>query len=325
MQDHTKPELSVLGAINWDISIFVDRFASPGEEVVVTSVEEFSGGKGGNVAVAAARILGKNRVSFIGALGKDRISEIQINEFIKEGVDYKCIEFIENVGSGCAYIIVDKKGKKQINTYFGANKLLSKEHIQKTKVRRTIKESKLVVIMDIPKEAALAVSEIVRENKVPFIYSPGVMVREGVEFIKEVSEKSKYIVLDSFELMNLYSESLESSLSKAENDFYSSIVTVGELGCYIIRAGERKLIKGYRTTDFNGSVANTTGCGDAFLGVFSSYLIEKYEDEICAKLANLAGAIKATRIETRGSPRREELEEIFEKIEGIKLPQHKGR
>src|SRR5690242_1715086 len=65
--------LSVIGAINWDISLFQERFARPGEEVPVKRVEEFSGGKGGNVAVAAARILGPGRAAFVGALGDDPI------------------------------------------------------------------------------------------------------------------------------------------------------------------------------------------------------------------------------------------------------------
>src|SRR5207247_5555412 len=78
--------LTVLGAINWDTSIFEDRFAKQGEEVPVNRVEEFSGGKGANVAVAAARILGKQHVSFVGAIGKDEVSRKQLAELLREGV-----------------------------------------------------------------------------------------------------------------------------------------------------------------------------------------------------------------------------------------------
>ncbi len=50
--------LVVCGAINWDVSCFVDRLPVPGEEVVAEYITRVSGGTGGNVAVAAARISG---------------------------------------------------------------------------------------------------------------------------------------------------------------------------------------------------------------------------------------------------------------------------
>ena len=49
--------MTVIGALNWDINLFVKHIPKPGEEVVVTRIDRVPGGKGGNVAVAAARIL----------------------------------------------------------------------------------------------------------------------------------------------------------------------------------------------------------------------------------------------------------------------------
>ena len=66
--------LVVCGAINWDTSCFVDRLPVPGEEVVAEHMARVSGGTGGNVAVAAARILGAKEVALIGALGRDDIA-----------------------------------------------------------------------------------------------------------------------------------------------------------------------------------------------------------------------------------------------------------
>ena len=66
--------LVVCGAINWDISCFVERLPVPGEEVTIENITRVSGGTGGNIAVAAARILGAKEVALIGALGKDDIA-----------------------------------------------------------------------------------------------------------------------------------------------------------------------------------------------------------------------------------------------------------
>jgi sugar/nucleoside kinase (ribokinase family) len=64
--------LVICGAINWDISCFVEWLPVPGEEVTIRYITRVSGGTAGNVAVAAARILGAKKVALIGALGKER-------------------------------------------------------------------------------------------------------------------------------------------------------------------------------------------------------------------------------------------------------------
>ena len=78
--------LVVCGAINWDTKCFVDRLPVPGEEVAAEHVSQVSGGTGGNVAVAAARILGPEEVALIGALGRDDIAGQQIAALEDEGV-----------------------------------------------------------------------------------------------------------------------------------------------------------------------------------------------------------------------------------------------
>ncbi len=317
------PLLTVLGAINWDVSIFVEKFARPGEEVVVRGVEEFSGGKGANVAVASARILGRNNVCFVGALGNDRIAEMQVEELRKEGVITDFIQFVEGM-SGCAYIVVDSRGKKQINTYFGANGRLSAKHLEQKGVRDCILSSDILVIMDVPSEVALTASKMAREGGIRFLYSPGVMVRYGVPFVRNVAESSDYLVLDTVEMLNLYGKVDETeSLKNLANDFVSAIVTRGEKGCSLITRGEEIKVPGYNPQEFDGKVVNTTGCGDAFLGVLSSYLVLGYDIIESLKLANLAGAFKATKKETRGSPSKEELEELYSKVEGIRARQHR--
>jgi len=56
---------------------------------------------------------------------------------------------------------------------------------------------------------------------------------------------------------------------------------------------------------------NTVGCGDAFLGMFAAQKSLGLDDEECIERANLAGALKATKPETRGSPTRTEFEKYL--------------
>ena len=58
-------------------------------------------------------------------------------------------------------------------------------------------------------------------------------------------------------------------------------------------------------------IINTVGCGDAFIGGFASALVEGKTHIEALRQASAAGSFKATRIETRGGPTREELEKLI--------------
>jgi len=60
-------------------------------------------------------------------------------------------------------------------------------------------------------------------------------------------------------------------------------------------------------------VINTVGCGDAFIGAFVSAKVEGYDDIGAMRLGCSAGAYKATRIGTRGSPTFIQLDNILKK------------
>ena len=124
------PKISVLGAINWDINLFVERFPRIGEEVPVERIMRVPGGKGANVAVAAARLLGRGQVALIGCLGRDDIAERQIKILIDEGVDVSGIKFTGDAESGQAYILIDDEGRNIINTLFGTNLELNPEDLR---------------------------------------------------------------------------------------------------------------------------------------------------------------------------------------------------
>jgi ribokinase len=64
-------ELTVVGSINLDLVVRVERLPRPGETISGTTFERFPGGKGANQAVAAARL--GAQVRMIGAVGTDAV------------------------------------------------------------------------------------------------------------------------------------------------------------------------------------------------------------------------------------------------------------
>jgi ribokinase len=313
--------LSVVGAVNWDISIFEERFARAGEEVPVRHVEEFSGGKGANVAVAAARVLGAGRVAFIGALGEDDIAGKQISELGREGVLTDGVSRLKGCRSGRAYIVVDSSGKKAIHTHFGANERLTPELLSSEGPSRIISMTSIMIVMDPPTDSALEAARMARRGGATVLYSPGVRTQEGYLSLRPVIEMSDYIVLDSIELRNMMGTSDEEravEMLVGKHPHLTVVATLGERGCRIARGGAVSTVAGVELPALGMSAVNTTGCGDAFLGVFSSYILLGKTPLESAAWANLAGAIKATRYETRGSPTRDELEKTMERLEQIR-------
>jgi ribokinase len=311
----------VIGAINWDISVFEDRFARPGEEVPVKNVEEFSGGKGANVAVASARILGRGRVAFIGALGDDDISGRQVSALREEGVITDGLIWLRRSRSGRAYILVDSNGRKTIHTHFGANERITPQHLSNGGPARIMAKTQMMIVMDPPTQTALAAARSAKGRGARVLYSPGVRTREGIRALERVIQFSDYVVVDSHELRNLYQRSDEAAALDRFRETHprlTIIATLGERGCVVARDGMTTRVSGVDLSLLGKRAVNSTGSGDAFLGVFASYLLMGRNPLEAVNLANLAGALKAAKYETRGSPTRAELETSMAKLTRIR-------
>jgi ribokinase len=67
-----KPAIVVVGSLNMDFVVRVRELPAPGETVLGSNFQMFPGGKGGNQAVAAARLGGQSvEVRMIGRVGYD--------------------------------------------------------------------------------------------------------------------------------------------------------------------------------------------------------------------------------------------------------------
>ena len=311
----------MVGAINWDVSIFERRFARPGEEVPVRRVEEYSGGKGANVAVAAARILGPGRVALIGALGDDEVSRTQTLELHGEGVSTGGVAILKGRRSGKAYIIVDGEGRKTIHTHFGANEEIQPSHLSGREAGSTISRSSMLVVMDAPTPVGARAAELAAAQGCRILYSPGVRAAEGIEKLERVISLSESLVLDSNELKNLCGDGDgEAAVAKIRRLFPSVTVvaTMGEAGCMVVQDGVTTKVEGVSLGRLGMRAVNSTGSGDAFLGAYASYLLMGRAPTQAVAWANLAGGLKATRYETRGSPNKGELEEAMERLERLR-------
>jgi ribokinase len=114
------PRIVVVGSINLDLVVRLDRLPEPGETVTGGSLARFPGGKGANQAVACARLGAE--VTMIGAVGSDAFADEALAGLRDAGVTLEVSAVDEP--TGIALIQVDAAGETTIAVVPGANATL---------------------------------------------------------------------------------------------------------------------------------------------------------------------------------------------------------
>jgi len=307
--------LVVCGAINWDISCFVERLPVPGEEVTIKHITRVSGGTGGNVAVAAARILGAEKVALIGALGKDDIAHQQIAALEDEGVITEGIDNIAGVESGQAYILIDQTGQNVIASHLGANARLGLEHLNKAQVKRQLQECRGMVLTDPPLEVAEELINLAKRRDVPLLWDPGILISPNREALHSLARQAEVLFLNETEANALLgTDELNASLQKLKELGFGNhtVLKLGAQGAAMLEPASGLIVEvpALPLKKIGLNVVSTVGCGDVFAGVFAAYHVMGSSLAQSLIMASAAAGLNATRPETRGSPARANLEEV---------------
>ena len=300
----------IIGAINWDINLFVKKFPKKGEEILVDGLTRVPGGKAANVAVAAARLLGPDRAAVLGGLGKDNIGEEQVRIFQQEGVVVSGLKFCNEAESGQAYILIDKLGENTIHSYRGANSLFLPSDLDEPACRQLISEASIVTIMDPPLETSLKLAKEAKRLTKTVAWDPGLKAELGIAKAAGLLQNIDYIAANESETRNLTGTKSPREAARRlikTNPKLKVITKLGAKGSIIHHGTKRIVCPAFDLTSHKLKVVSTVGCGDAFLGAFVAALSEGRSDEEAQRWGNCAAGLKATKPETRGSPDRETL------------------
>jgi len=314
--------LVVCGAINWDTSCFVEWLPSPGEEVCVKHITRVSGGTGGNVAVAAARILGAKEVALIGALGEDDLAHQQVAALNGEGVTTAGVNRIRGEESGQAYILVDEKGQNVIASCLGANARLRPEHLNQPAVKHLLEGCQSIAITDPPLDVVAQLITSAKQRSIPVLWDPGILISHGWKALEYLAKQADIVFLNEAEATALF-ETAESDTSLQylqRLGFHNHIVLkLGARGAAMLEPATLTVVEApalpLKEMDFD--VVNTVGCGDVFVGAFAAYRVLGASIRKSLIMASAAAGLNATRPETRGGPERASLEMVEEQSRNL--------
>jgi len=323
--------LVVCGAINWDISCFVERLPVPGEEVTIKHITRVSGGTGGNVAVAAARILGAEEVALIGALGKDDIARQQIAALENEGIITAGIHQVVGEESGQAYILVDQAGENVIASHLGANAKLGLGHLNKAELKQQLKECRGIVLTDPPLEVAKELINLAKRCGIPMLWDPGILIGPNREVLLSLAREAEVLFLNESEASALLgTDNLDMSLQRLQKLGFSNhtVLKLGAQGAVILEPASDVVteVPALPLERLGLNVVSTVGCGDVFAGVFAAYYVMESSLEQSLLMASAAAGLNATRPETRGSPERAALEATEQQFRnlGFKVQEYRA-
>ena len=309
--------LVVCGTVNWDTLLFVDQLPLPGEEVRVNRVISVPGGKGGNTAVSAARIMGMSKVALLASVGRDPVGSKHMRLLQGEGVDTTSILKEKGYQSGQAFIAIDKNGQDVILTHMAANAQLGPQSLARsTRAGRVIKKASAFVITDPPLATAIWLARRAKRQGAMLILSPAMLTLLGFEALEEYLRLGDYVIVNEQEAGVL----LGTVIADTDKDIkrYAAlslrlkgkkvIVTLGRLGCALFHESKAVSIPTLDLALFGLKVVSTAGAGDAFVGTFAAYKAMGLDDADAILRANFAAALKTTKTVVRGSPRRSEIE-----------------
>ncbi len=114
------PRITVVGSVNLDLVVEVERLPAPGETVGGGTFSRVPGGKGANQAVACARLGAE--VTMIAAVGRDAQADEALTGLRAAGVEL--VLQPSDAATGVALIQVDAQGETTISVAPGANATL---------------------------------------------------------------------------------------------------------------------------------------------------------------------------------------------------------
>jgi ribokinase len=274
--------IALVGSINLDVVVGVDRHPAPGETVVGGDRQELPGGKGANQAVAAARLGAV--VRFVGRVGDDDAGRRLRDGLAAEGVDVAHVRVDPDAPTGMALIAVDRAGENTIVVSPGANARVAADDVEAA--RDALADAAVTLVQHEVPAAAVSAAIAAAGGRVVLNPAPARPIAAPVDVL--VPNRGELEALagrpgDPVELAR--------SLDAAR----ALVVTLGSEGAAVIEGSRVERIPAPRV-----DAVDTTGAGDAFCGALAQALDTGADLVEAARWAVRAAAASVTKPGAQG-------------------------
>ncbi|MBQ8347366.1 MAG: ribokinase [Alphaproteobacteria bacterium] len=300
----------VFGSLNADFFLSVRTFPAPGETVLTPGALVKAGGKGANQAAAAAKAGGL--VKMVGAVGTDEVAKVPVTALRALGVDCSGMQ-VSELATGMAMIMVDEHGENSIVVASGANTAVSAQAVAQTALNE---DTILVMQMEVPPAENF---KLLHRAK-----AAGVRTVLNVAPARPIPEAdlklADYLILNEIEADAVYSSLFEKTFlgveekaaAIAEKTGGACLITLGADG---VAGAERG--KMFKVSALPVKPVDTTGAGDAFVGIFAALLDNGLDTRQAARYAAAGAGLACLKIGAQEAL--PTLKEIEARVEEIKI------
>lgn len=256
--------IAIIGSVNMDLVVNLPEIPKPGETTKGGVFMQNPGGKGGNQAVAAAKV--GSQVCFVGCVGDDGFGP-QLRALLDEsGVDTRCLQTVPGQTSGIALIEVDQEGRNSIAVASGANNAITTAQIDRC--RDVIAQAAIAVFqLEIPMEVNLYAMQAAKAAGCVTLLNPA----PAAQLPPEMIANADILTPNEFELGRITGmpSGTEAEIEAAARELQARgvkivLVTMGSRGVLYLEGDTCRVIPANRV-----QAVDTTAAGDAFLGGFA--------------------------------------------------------
>lgn len=280
-------KIVVVGSINADLTVQVERHPSPGETLMGSGGGVTAGGKGANQAVAAA--LQGASVAMVSAVGDDPYQAPATEHLRNSGVDMSAVATVGGP-TGLAVITVSDDGENHIVVVPGANATVTADYVESC--RDLITQAEVVLLQgEIPADGFRKAVEVATGRVV-------VNLAPVIEVDREALLQADPIMANEHEA-GLILEQLGAGISSTDPEDLASALLDAGFPSVVLTLGNRGALVASPegTTPIptpTVKAVDTTGAGDAFAGAFVARLVEGDDLVAAATHATRVGAFSVT-------------------------------
>jgi ribokinase len=260
--------LFVIGSLNVDTVIPVERHPMPGETVLGGDAQKAWGGKGANQAIAAARSrTGSTDVVFVGRVGDDADGHAYRDRLAVLGIDVTGLRTTPAAPTGSAVIMVSNDGENLIVVSSGANARLTTADLPDAD--SLARDDVLLLTLEVPLEVVERAAELASAAGARFVLN----LSPFLELTEAIVAQADPLVANEHEA---------EQIAARYGPLPSVLVTRGAAG-----------------SEWNGdqvpalagvTVVDTTGAGDAYCGALAVRLAAGDGQAAAMQAATVAAA-----------------------------------
>jgi ribokinase len=284
--------VTVVGSLNMDLVARAPRLPKPGETLAGHAFSQVPGGKGGNQAVAAARL--GAQVAMIGCIGGDSNGATLKSALEAEGIDCAALATSGSAPTGVALIVVDDASQNAIVIVAGSNAEVTPASIEAQEARLADADVIVCQLETPPQTVHAALAAGRRLNRTTILNPAPAASKLPVDWFPLID----YLIPNELEAATLSGVPIATTddarraaeMLKAKGA-RNVLVTLGAQGVYALLDGA----SGTLMPAPKANAVDTTAAGDTFIGGFAAELARGADVADAIAFGQRAAAIAVTR------------------------------